>query len=225
MGDAQPWPDGDELRARAYLRALRARPFGHQEPPMSNPEPRAVTPTRVIPAGAPLPARPPEQDELPPWRTPPPPPPPPAVVPPPIPPQPGPAAQPLEVHHVHEVTLVWPDEEPEEPSRWERFTAWLGRYVRPWHAVIALAGALLPIPGTGYSAATTWHYTVGLAREDWGVGVGYGFGLVPLCLASTTVARRGGSPTRLFVLTVTFIGSLAAFSWWDPIQALTGVPR
>ncbi|MFB7597234.1 hypothetical protein [Streptomyces sp. NPDC056160] len=220
-------PDADELRVRYLLRVRRVRPFGHQEPPpMSDDEPRrAVTPTRVIPAGAPLPARAPEPGEVPPWRTPPPPPPPPPpVVPPPIPAQPGPAAQPLEVRHVHQVVLLWPDPEP-EPSRWERFTAWLGRYVRPWHAVIALAGALVPIPGTSYSAATTWHYTVGLARHDFGVGWGYGFGLVPLALSAATVARRGGSPARLFFLTVTFVGSLAAFSWWDPVQALTGVPR
>lgn len=224
--DAPPWPDGQELRIRAYLRRLHARPFGHQETTVSDDDRRPVTPTRIIPAGAELPARPPEPGEIPPWRRTPPPPPPPPVVPPPIPAQPGPDAQPLEVRHVHTVELVWQEPEPEpQPSRRERFTAWLGRYVRPWHAAIALAGGLLPIPGTGYSAATTWHYTVGLAREDWGVAWGYGFGLVPLALAGTALVRRGGSPVRLFVLTVTFIGSFACFSWYDPIQFLTGVAR
>ncbi|MFS4105106.1 hypothetical protein, partial [Streptomyces sp. PD-S100-1] len=127
-------------------------------------------------------------------------------------------------HHVHEFVLVDPEPEP-EPTRWERITAWLGQYIRPWHAVIALAGALLPLPGTGYSAATTWHYTVSVARDDWGVGWGYGFGLVPLLLAANAVVGRGGSPLRLFFLTVTFIGALGALSWYDPIQGLTGVPR
>lgn len=31
--------DGDELRARHYLRRLHARPFGRQEPPMHEPGP------------------------------------------------------------------------------------------------------------------------------------------------------------------------------------------
>ncbi|MFB7461271.1 hypothetical protein [Streptomyces sp. NPDC056188] len=60
----------DELRARAYLRALHARPFGHQDPPMPE-DRRPATSTRVIPAGARLPERPPEPGEAPPWRTPP----------------------------------------------------------------------------------------------------------------------------------------------------------
>ncbi|MFF1284404.1 type VII secretion-associated serine protease, partial [Streptomyces sp. NPDC058299] len=84
MTDAQPGPGGDELRTRYYLRRLGAHPLGHQEPTVSIPEPRRpVSPTRVIPAGAPLPARAPEPGEVPPWRTPPPPPPPPVVTPPP----------------------------------------------------------------------------------------------------------------------------------------------
>ncbi|MYR58291.1 hypothetical protein GTY54_19320 [Streptomyces sp. SID625] len=193
---------------------------------MSDDEPRrTVTPTRVIPAGAPLPERAPEPGEVPPWRLPPPPPPPPAVpdLPPP-PPDPGTPAPAVVVQHVHEVVLRWPEPEP-HPSRWERLTAWLRQYVRPWDAVIGLACGLVPIPGTGYSAATTWHYTVGTAREIWGVGWGYGFGLVPLLLTANTVVRHGGSPARLFFLTVTFVGSLAAISWWDPFEALTGVPR
>ncbi|MER7222609.1 hypothetical protein [Streptomyces rubradiris] len=57
----------DELRARHYLRGLGARPLGHQEPTV---EPRLVTPTRIIPAGALLPvgppARPPSRPEGPP---------------------------------------------------------------------------------------------------------------------------------------------------------------
>ncbi|MFF1483118.1 hypothetical protein ACIGZH_01755 [Streptomyces sp. NPDC058319] len=186
---------------------------------------RPITPTRIIPAGAPLPERAPEPGEVPPWRLPPPPPPPPAVPdPPPPPPDPGPPGGISVVHHVHvhEFVLTEPER---QPSRWERLTAWLGRYIRPWDAVIGLTCGLVPIPGTGYSAATTWHYTVGTARETWGVGWGYGFGLVPLALTANAIVRHGGSPARLFFLTVTFVGSLAALSWWDPVQALTGVAR
>jgi len=190
---------------------------------MHDPEPRPVTPTRIIPAGAPLPARPPEPGEAPPWRTPPPPPPPPAVPDPtPVPPDPQP--RPVEIRHVHEVVLAWAEPDP-EPSRWERITAWLGRYVRPWHAVTGLTLAVTPIPHTGYSVATTWHFTVSLAREDWGVGWGYALGLIPLTLAITAIVRKGGSPLRLFALAVTFIGAFGALSWYDPIQFLTGVPR
>ncbi|MEU9333153.1 hypothetical protein AB0D49_08305 [Streptomyces sp. NPDC048290] len=174
---------------------------------------KPVTPTRIIPAGAALPARPPAPREAPPWR-----PPPPAVPPPPDPP---PVAQ---VHHTHEIVLTWTPPEP-EPSRWERLTAWLGRYIRPWHAAIGLTTAVLPIPGTGYSAATTWHYTVGLARDSFGAGWGYSLGAVPLALAVSVIVRRGGSPLRLFALTVTGIGALGALSWWDPIQMITGVQK
>jgi hypothetical protein len=128
----------------------------------------------------------------------------------------------MEVQHTHTVVLTWADPDP-EPSRWERLTAWLGRYVRPWQAVIGLAAAVLPIPGTHYSAATTWHYTVALGREEWGIGWGYCLGIVPLALTVTAIVRRGGTPLRLFTLTVTLIGSFGALSWWDPVQFLTGV--
>lgn len=108
----------------------------------------------------------------------------------------------------------------------ERLGAWLAQYVRPWHAVIGLTAAVLPIPGVGYSAATTWHYTVGEGRDSFGIGWGYGIGLVPLLLTLTVIVRRGGSPLRLFALAVTFVGAFAAMSWYDPVQFLTGVsPR
>jgi len=122
--------------------------------------------------------------------------------------------------------VTWPDAAPEpDPSRWERLTGWLGTYVKPRHAVLALVLAVLPIPHVGYSAATIWHYTVSQARDSWGIGWGYAFGLAPLALATTALIRRGGSPLRLFALAVTFIGSFAAFSWYDPVQFLTGVHR
>ena len=65
----QPSPDGDELRARHYLRRLGARPFGHahdvpKRTPMTD---QPIIPSQIIPAGAPLPARPPEPGEAPPW--------------------------------------------------------------------------------------------------------------------------------------------------------------
>lgn len=190
---------------------------------MHEPERRSVTPTRVIPAGAPLPARAPAPGEEPPWRTPPPPPPPTVAAPVPVPPAPEPRI--VEVRHVHEILLTSPEPDPEpDPSRWERLGAWLGRYVRPWHTVIGITAAVIPIPGVGYSAASVWHYTVGEGRDSFGIGWGYALGLIPLALATTVIVRKGGSPLRLFALAATFVGSFAALSWYDPIQFLTGVP-
>lgn len=220
---AQPSPDGDELRARHYLRRLGARPFGHQEPAMPHDDqPRAVTPTQIIPAGVPLPARPPEPGEMPPWYAPPPAPP--APPPPPVPAAPDPG--PIEVRHIHEIVLTMADPDPEpDPTRWERLGAWLSTYVRPWQVIVALVLAFAPIPTTGYSAATTWHYTVGLARDSFGPGWGYLFGLGPLALAVTVFVRRGGTTLRLTILAITFIGSFASFSWYDPVLLITGVHR
>lgn len=223
---AQPSPGGDELRIRAYLRALRVRPFGHQEPPVSIPEPRRpVTPTRVIPAGAPLPARPPEPGEAPPWRPPPPPPPPAEPDPLPVPPPPEP--RPIEVRHVHEVVLTWPEPDPEpdpQPGLWSRtWTAVTGR-ISGWKALIALAAAVLPIPWTGYSAAVTWHYTITQARAMH-QGFGYALAFGAFTLAVHKVTRGHGGAVALFFCAVTFIGLFGAMSWYDPILWLTGVHR
>lgn len=177
---------------------------------------KLIIPTRILPAVASHPGRP--------WHSLAAPPPPPAASPLPDPPDPQP--QPVEVRHVHEIIVTSPDPEPQpEPSRRERLAGWLGGYARPWHAAAALAGAVVPIPGVGYSAATIWHYTVGYGRDEWGIGWGYALGGIPLALALNTVVRRGGSPLRLFALVVTGIGALAALSWYDPIQWLTGVHR
>ncbi len=224
---APPWPDGQELRIRAYLRRLHVRPFGHQEPTVSDDDRRPVTPTRVIPAGAELPARPPEPGEIPPWRRTPPPPPPPPVVPPPIPAQPGPDAQPLEIRHVHEITLTWadPDPEPQEqPGLWARAWAAATGRISAWKAALALAAAVTPIPWTGYSAAVTWHYTVTEARALH-QGLGYALAFGTFGLAAHKLTRGRGGTVSLFLCAVTFIGLFGAMSWYDPIQWLTGVHR
>ncbi|MFJ2717430.1 hypothetical protein [Streptomyces sp. NPDC087437] len=230
---AQPSPDGDELRARAYLRRLHVRPFGHQDPPMPHEdEPRAVTPTRVIPAGAPLPARPPEPGEAPPWRTPPPPPPtPPADPPSGPPPGSGPDRVPPEVVRVVHEVIVIPatsadtDTEPDpEPGLWSRaWSAATGR-ISGWAALLALAAAVVPIPWTGYSAATTWRYTITQARALH-MGFGYALAFGAFALALNKLVRGRGGAVSLFFCAVTFIGLFGAMSWYDPIQWLTGVHR
>ncbi|NUK22054.1 hypothetical protein [Streptomyces lunaelactis] len=177
---------------------------------------KPITPTRIIPAGAPLPARPPAPDELPPWRTPPSPPPSPPAVPPPA-PDPGPPPGPIEIR----VTLV-PAELPPEPSRWSRLWTWITGIAPAWKICAALALAVAPIPGVGYSAATTWAYVVGEARSEFGVPYGYGLAGVPLLLAARTVTRSG-SFRALLALAITLTGLTGALNWYDPVTWITGV--
>lgn len=219
---AQPRPEGDELRTRAYLRALGARPFGHQEDPVMSDDRRPITPTRVIPAGAELPARAPHPGEAPPWRTPPPPPPsPPADTP----PTPWPAAPPPGPIEVRVTIDLAPPGEPEpEESRWSRLWATVSGRISPWRAVLALSAAVVPIPWTGYSAAVTWHYTISEARA-WHVGFGYGLAYGAFALAVNKLVRGRGGTLCLFFCATTFVGLFAAMSWYDPVEWLTGVAR
>lgn len=177
-----------------------------------------IVPSRIIPAGQAIPTAPPPgppappgTTNLPPWRTPTPPPPPPPAA-----PEPG------ELIVRHQVELVFPAPEP-EPTRWERLRAWLGTWVRPWQAAIAVAAAVTPIPWTGYSAATTWAFTMSEAR---GMHVGFAYGLAfgALGLATYRLVRRPGL-LPLFATVVTGIGTLGAADWFDLITALTGVSR
>lgn len=215
---AQPSPGGDELRARHYLRRLGARPFGHQEPPVSVPEPRRpVTPTRVIPAGAPLPARAPEPEEVPPWRTPPPPPPvitsPPPAVPPPPPP-----AEVVVHHHVHEVILV-PVEEERPPRLWERMWDALAT----WRMLVALLAALVPWAG-GRSPVGIWAHTVHQARTEAGILAAYVIAGVALAAAWALDRRTGRAVPRCLLVTA-MLGALGVLDWFDALTLLTGVTR
>lgn len=182
-----------------------------------------ITPTRIIPPGAALPARPPKPGETPPWRTapplPPPPPPPPAAptwysAPPP---------PPADIVQRIQVELVFPPPEP-EPTRRELFTAWLHSFGSPWQAAAALALAVTPVPGTGYSIATTWAYIVDLGR-DIGPWQPYALGVLPFAVVVTRIRRHGGSVRRLFLLAVTGFGVWGALRWFDFVTILTGVTR
>lgn len=205
----QPSPGGDELRARHYLARLSARPLGHQEPTMDNPAP--ITPTRIIPAGAPLPARAPEPGEVPPWRSAPP-------------PAPGPAAPPpsaMRVHVTHTHVHVLPDEEPDPPRLWERLWDRLWATLVTWRMLAAILAALLPWVG-GRSPVGLWSETVYAARTEASPMAAYVIAGVALA-AAWTLDRRTGRvvPRALFVTAL--IGSTGALHWWDPIHALTGV--
>ncbi|MFE7954398.1 hypothetical protein [Streptomyces sp. NPDC057413] len=213
---ARPSADGDELRARRYLRRLGARPLGHQEPTMHEPESRPVTPTRIIPAGAPLPARPPEPGEAPPWRTPPPPPPPPAMPdPPPVPPDPEP--RPVEVRHVHEMVLTWADTDPEPDPWWAR----LWDRVFTWRMGGAILAALTPWAG-GHSPVGAWADTLHQARTEASVGAAYVIAGVAVG-AAWALDRRTGRWLPRFLLVTATVGSLGVLAWYDPILLLTGV--
>ena len=179
-----------------------------------------ITPARIYPAGTPLPpaaAAPPPPlgpDFIPPWRAAPPPPPPPAV--------PPPAA--VEIHHVHTHIVVAADEpEPEPESRWSRLWDWATSIAAPWKITAALAGAVIPIPWTGYSAVTTWAFTLSEAREMH-VDFAYGLGGAALLLTVQRFRRTHGL-FALWGVAVAGVGFSGAMDWFDPITALTGVHR
>ncbi|ROQ69192.1 hypothetical protein EDD93_3689 [Streptomyces sp. 840.1] len=182
---------------------------------------RPITPTRIIPAGAPLPDRGPLPGEAPPWWEKPaaPPPPPPPVVPP-APPAPEPPPLPAPQVHVH---VVMPYEPEPEPTRRERLWAWVRGFGRPWQISGALLLAVLPIPGTGYSAATTWAYAVSEARTTWGQGSGYALAVTPLVIALIRLVHSGGTLPRLLLLTVALVGLTGAIHLYDPVTWITGV--
>lgn len=207
---AQPSPDGDELRARAYLRRLRVRPLGHQEHPM----PDEIVPTRIIPAGAPLPARPPGPGEIPPWR--PPPPPPPAVATPPVWPPPPPSG-PIEVRVT--VDLVAPAEPEPEPGLLARIWDWLVT----WRMVSAILAALLPW-AAGRSPVGIWSHTVHQARTEAGIGAAYVIAGVAIT-AAWALDRHTGRWLPRFLLVTAGLGAFGVLHWYDPILLLTGVTR
>ncbi|MFI1607831.1 hypothetical protein ACH4YN_37955 [Streptomyces griseofuscus] len=191
--------------------------------------PKEIIPSAVYPAGTaiptapPLPAAPHGTPNLPPWRTaapPPPPPPPPAA------PQPVPAPDPGPIEHrvTVEVVYVQPEVEVEEElGRWARLSAAITGYVSPWKALGALAAAVIPIPWTGYSAATTWAFTMGEARAMHpALGYVIALGAFGLAVRRLTVRR---SLLALFATAVTLFGIVGAADWFDAVVIITGVHR
>lgn len=183
---------------------------------MSIPEPRRpVIPTRVIPAGAPLPARPPEPGEAPPWRTPPPPPP---VVPPPVPLPAAPEPRPLVVQHVHEIVVTVADPDPEPGPRWWQ-QVWDRLFT--WRMLAAILAAVTPWAG-GRSPVGIWAHTLHQARSEASIGGAYVIAAVALT-AAWALDRHTGRLVPRFLLVTALLGSLGVLNWFDPILALTGV--
>ncbi|NEB57637.1 hypothetical protein G3I48_35990 [Streptomyces griseus] len=186
-----------------------------------------IIPTRIIPGGAPLPSGPPPPGAVPPWRAPapaaaaPPPPPAPPAVAVPAPPPP----EPVHVHHVHVTVQPVPYYEPIEPTRWERLWAWIRSIGRPWQLIVALLAAVIPFPFTGHSAASTWAYTVNLARTEWGAPWGYALAGLALGLVLLRIVRHGGTVLRIWAGVVTALGLISAINLFDVVTLLTGVTR
>lgn len=192
---------------------------------------RPILPTRIIPAGAPLPNRGPHTGEIPPWREqpapavpppagPPAPPAPPAVPTPPSPPVPEPPPV-----HVHVTVQPGPYYDLPEPTWRQRLTTWVTqRFGRPWQIAGALLLTVLPIPGTHYSAMTTAAYATAQARTEWGAPTGYVIALLPLAWAC---ARTRQHPTilRLCIVSIALGGLLGALDPFDLVTAYTGVHR
>ncbi|WP_097921759.1 hypothetical protein, partial [Streptomyces sp. wa1063] len=150
----------------------------------------------------------------------PPPPAPPAVAVPAPPPPPPPPPPPVPQIHVH---LVAPYYEEPEPTRRERLWAWLRQIGRPWQICGALALALLPIPGVGYSVATIWASVVTEARAEGGQDAGYALALTPLAIAVMRIVRGGGTLRRLLLLAISLVGLMGAIDLYDPVTWITGV--
>ncbi|MEU8316679.1 MULTISPECIES: hypothetical protein [Actinomycetes] len=176
---------------------------------MNNP----IVPTRIIPPGAPLPARPPAPGELPPWRTTPPAPPtPPSTSWQPADPPPGP----LEVRVTVDLVVPAAPDEP-EPPLWARIWDRLA----DWRLLTAIAAALLPWAG-GYSPAGAWSATLADARTTASPLAAYtlAIGTTGLCW---WLDRRSGRWLPRMLLVTTLVGATGAISLFDPITALTGV--
>lgn len=188
---------------------------------------KPITPTRIIPAGhdiptaPPLPAAPHGAEDVPPWRTTAPPPRPTGAPPEPPPPPHGAGGEQRVVVEVWYPPAEPPQPEPDRAPRWSM--AWAWQHAHPWKTAIGGAAALLPIPWTGYSLATTWAYTVDQSR-DFGWAWGYGLAGAALALAVLADTRHARILTRLF-LVVAVAGVLGAIDWYDPITILTGVTR
>ncbi|WAL93975.1 hypothetical protein [Streptomyces sp. Je 1-369] len=177
-------------------------------------KPPPITPTRVIPAAAPLPARPPQPGEVPPWHTPPPPPAPPAAATPPPPwwpPPPAPGT--IELRVTYAPVPVEP-----EPSRWQ----WLWNWLRPWQSLAAAGIALLPV-FDGYSLATGWGAALHDARTTASVGAAYV--LAGVGIGAALLLDRTGRLLHRALLVTSMVGALGVMDWWDPFLFLTGVSR
>ncbi|WP_146057127.1 MULTISPECIES: hypothetical protein [unclassified Streptomyces] len=236
-------------------------------------ERRVITPTRVIPAGAPLPE--PEEsggpgpepryrpgpteiptgpvpgDGLPPWRrpreqSPPSPPPGGAGGSAPAPRESAPGtrqadhAKPREARgtpvpdsgeirvrlHPDDVRAIRDALVPVEhvPLPWWRRAV---ARMRPWATFAGFGLAVIPVPWTGYSAAATWAYSVHYAREVGGIHFGYALAAGALAFSSILIARAANYPQILLsrcTVACAIVGLSGAIHFWDPIQALTGVP-
>jgi len=216
-------PGPDERRVRYLLARLGARPIGHSHDRTATMSKKPITPTRIIPAGTPLPtplpAGPPQPGQIPPWRTAPTPPPPaPPPPPPPVAVVPAPAPQPIEVRHVHEVVLIPAEPEPERgPRLWER----LWDVLVTWRMLVAILAAFLPWANY-HSPVGIWAHTLHQARTEAGVGAAYVIAGVALG-AAWALDRHTNRVVPRFLFVTALVGGLGVFEWFDAVTLITGV--
>lgn len=178
----------------------------------------AITPTRIIPAGASLPARPADAQPPPPPQSAPPAPP---AGPPPH--QPG---TPLVVHHVHEIVIV----EPALPAPARRSWRWLTSRIRPFLTAAAAIVALTPWDH-GISPPAGWSLTLHQAREISisGAYILAGGALGLAILIDAAGHHRPGLAGAIHraiargLLIITIVGGTGALNLYDPVTLITGV--
>ncbi|MFJ8163829.1 hypothetical protein ACIRBY_23280 [Streptomyces sp. NPDC096136] len=172
--------------------------------------------TQIIPPGAPLPARPPEPGEVPPWRVGPPPPPPP----PPAEPRwysaPDPDPAPLAVRVTFDV--VYPTPEPTPRYDW----SWLWAWARPWTTLAGAALAVIPLGPHGYSFATGWAEALTECRTEAGLLPAYILALGSVGAAFAIDHVRPRILTRT-ALAVSLVGTVGMVHPYDIVTAVTGV--
>jgi hypothetical protein len=122
-----------------------------------------------------------------------------------------------------EVVFPEPPEPEPEPGRWERLWSAVTTFVNPWKAVAALAAAVIPVPWTGYSAASTWAFTMSEARAMH-PALGYSIAIGAFALAARRLTVRR-SLLALWATAVTFFGIIGAADWFDVVVIITGVHR
>ncbi|MFF4369648.1 hypothetical protein [Streptomyces sp. NPDC001594] len=173
-----------------------------------------IKPSQIIPPGAPLPARPPEPGEIPPWR--------PAAPPPPPSAGPGwhsaPESDPAPLAVRVTVDLVYPEPEPEPARDW----SWLWAWARPWTSLAGAALAVAPLGPRGYSLATGWAATLTECRAEAGLMPAYILALGGLGFTFAIDLVRPRLLTRTGLATA-LVGTVGMAHPYDIVTAVTGV--
>ncbi|QDA07210.1 hypothetical protein SRIMHP_26560 [Streptomyces rimosus subsp. rimosus] len=120
-------------------------------------------------------------------------------------------------------------DEPERTWR-ERLWSWITARVSPYAALLAIAAAVVPIPGIGYGLGPCWGSFLYAMRVTTHPAIAYVVGLGAVAIFGLRVARRldTGRRAQLLSLTglsITTVGAIyGVVRPFDIVTALTGVP-